>query len=683
MNPLLNTDTLPAFRQIKAENIEPAIDQVLSENKKHLEELLKQDSINWENLVTPLQKMDSRLSRVWSPVRHMNSVMNNESWRKQHDKCLSKLSSYQTELSQNEDLYKAFKSLRDSVAYESYSNAQKQIIKHALRDFELGGVALEKDKKHRFKEIKDLLSQLSNTFSQNVLDATNTWKKHVSDKKELKGLPDYALDMLAQNAASQNKAKYKKGYLIGLDFPSFNAVMTYAKNRKLRKEVYLGYVTRASELKDKNAENKKFDNTEVIKDILEGRLVIAELLGYKNYAEVSIAKKMANSTDEVLKFLNDLNEKSHDKAVEEFEQLEAFAIETDGIGKLEAWDTAYYAEKLKNKLYEFSQQELKPYFPADKVITGLFEIVKRLYGITISENKETETWHDDVLFYDIIDENNESRGQFYLDLYARENKQGGAWMDECVSRMKTDEGVQTPVAYLVCNLTPPVGDKPALFDHNEVTTLFHEFGHGLHHMLTKVDEYDVSGINGVEWDAVELPSQFMENWCWEKESLKLISGHYQTGDEIPEDLFNKMLSAKNYRAASMMIRQLEFALFDFELYKNYATPGYEGVQQTLDDVRSRVSVQKAVEENRFQNSFSHIFGGGYAAGYYSYKWAEVLSADAFSKFEETGIFDKTTGREFLNNILEKGGSEPAAELFKKFRGRDPDSTALLRHSGLM
>ncbi|MCK5336040.1 MAG: M3 family metallopeptidase, partial [Gammaproteobacteria bacterium] len=476
MNPLLNADTLPAFKQLKAEHIEPAIDQVLSENKNKIESLLKQQSYSWSNLVTPLQQMDSHLSRVWSPVRHLNSVMNNDDWRKQHDKCLAKLSSYHTELSQNENLFNAFKSLHDSPAFDDYSIAQKQIIKHSLTDFELGGVALEKNKKHRFKEVKDLLSQLKNTFSQNVLDATNAWKKLLVDKKELKGLPDFALDMLKQNA----QQKKKKGYLLGLDFPSFNAVMTYADNRNLRKEVYLGYVTRASEIKNKSADNKRFDNTEVIKDILEGRLVIAELLGFKNYAEVSIAKKMANSTEEVLGFLNALNDKSHEKAVEEFEELEKFAKETDLIEKLEGWDTAYYSEKLKNKLYQFSQQELKPYFPAPKVINGLFEIVNQLYGITIKENKTTETWHDDVLFYDIIDENDELRGQFYLDLYARENKQGGAWMDECVSRMKVDNKVQTPVAYLVCNLTPPVGDKPALFDHNEVTTLFHEFGHGLH-----------------------------------------------------------------------------------------------------------------------------------------------------------------------------------------------------------
>ena len=678
MNPLLNTDALPAFKHIKTENIEPAIDQVLSENKKQLDTLLKQESFSWANLVTPLQQMDSRLNRIWSPVRHMNSVMNNETWRKQHDKCLPKLSSYHTELSQNENLFKAFKSLHDSADFENYSTAQKQVIKHALTDFELGGVALDKEKKKRFKEVKELLSQLSNTFSQNVLDATNKWKKLITDKKELAGVPDYSLDMLKQNA----QLKKKKGYLLGLDFPSFNAVMTYADNRNLRKEVYMGYVTRASEFKNINSDNKRFDNTEVIKDILEGRLVIAELLGYKNYAEVSIAKKMANSTDEVLDFLNDLNDKSHDKAVAEFDELENFAIELDSIEKLEPWDMSYYFEKLKNKRYQFSQQELKPYFPAPKVINGLFEIVNRLYEITITENKSSETWHEDVLFYDITDADNNLRGQFYLDLYARENKQGGAWMDECVNRMKVGDNLQIPVAYLVCNLTPPVGDKPALLDHNEVTTLFHEFGHGLHHMLTKVDEYDVSGINGVEWDAVELPSQFMENWCWQKESLDLISGHYETGEDIPEELFNKMLSAKNFRAASIMIRQLEFAIFDFELYKIYATPGYEGVQQTLDSVRERVAARKDIKENRFQNSFSHIFGGGYAAGYYSYKWAEVLSADAFSKFEENGIFDKKTGQEFLENILEKGGSEPAADLFKKFRGREPDSEALLRHCGL-
>ncbi|MDH5517020.1 MAG: M3 family metallopeptidase [Gammaproteobacteria bacterium] len=678
MNPLLNTDALPAFRHLHADNILPAVEQVLSDNRQQLETLLTQAVFSWDNLITPLQQMDSRLSRVWSPVRHLNSVMNSESWRSQHDKCLSMMSSYHTELSQNKALYEAYKCLQQSADFETYSHAQKQCIVQALRDFELGGVALDADKKKRFKEIKELLSQLTNTFSQNVLDATNQWKKLITDKTELTGLPDYALDMLAQNAAS----KKKTGYLLGLDFPSFNAVMTYADNRSLRKEVYLGYVTRASEIKDKNADNKRFDNTEVIKDILEGRLLIAELLGFKNYAEVSIAKKMANSCDDVLNFLNELNDKSHAKALEEHQQLTSFAKDSDGLETLQAWDIGYYAEKLKNKTYQFSQQDLKPYFPAPTVIKGLFEIVNRLYDIDIKENNTVECWHDEVLFFDIFDANKQLRGQFYLDLYARDNKQGGAWMDDCVGRMKVADQLQTPVAYLVCNLTPPVGDKPALFDHNEVTTLFHEFGHGLHHMLTLVDEFDVAGINGVEWDAVELPSQFMENWCWQKDSLELISGHYESGEKIPEALFNKMLSAKNYRAASAMVRQLEFALFDFELYKNYATPGYQDVQQTLDEVRARVSVQPAVAENRFQNSFSHIFAGGYAAGYYSYKWAEVLSADAFSSFEENGIFDKKTGQKFLHNILEKGGSEPAALLFKNFRGREPDSAALLRHSGL-
>ena len=673
---ILDISGLPKFSQIKTQDIEPAIDKVLKENRENLNKILNDsETIKFSDLIIELENMDNRLSRIWSPVSHMNSVVNTDEIRKAHDNCLPKLSAYSTEMSQNSDLYSAYNKIKNSEDFNNLNKAQKKTIENALLRFKLNGVALDENKKQKFKEIKKNLSSLKSKYEQNVLDATQAFRIHIEEKTELAGLPDFARDMAKQAATEEDL----KGWLFTLDAPSYISVMTYSEKRKFREEMYQAFTTRAS---NKGPNAGEFDNTQVMTEILTARKELADILGFNNYAEISIADKMAETTEEVLNFLNNLVEKSRPQAKNEYKALQEFAKKTCSISSLEAWDIMYVSEKLKQKEYGISQEELKPYFPAEKVIKGLFEIVKRLYGITISEKSGIDVWHKDVKFYEITDKNNKLRGQFYLDLYARNNKRGGAWMDECISRMKCENKLQTPVAYLTCNLTPPVGNKPALLNHDEVTTLFHEFGHGLQHMLTQIDSLFVSGISGVEWDAVELPSQFMENWCWENEGLQLISGHVDTGESLPENLYKKLLKAKNFQSAMQMVRQLEFAIFDFRLHMEFATDGFNGIQQLLDEIRQQVAVIIPPEFNQFQHGFSHIFAGGYAAGYYSYKWAEVLSADAFSKFEETGIFNQETGKEFLHSILETGGSEKAMELFKRFRGREPKIDALLKHSGL-
>jgi len=674
---LLDISGLPQFSKIEIKDIEPAIDKVINDNQQQLTKLLeKNKSISWEMLNKILEQMDNTLSRVWSPVSHMNSVVNNDELRKVHDLCIPKLSSYSTEQSQNSELYKAYNSIKESEEFSKLDKANKKVIENSLLQFELNGVALENNEKKKFKEIKQRLSSLKSKFEQNVMDATQAFRIHIEEKSELAGLPGFVKDMAKQAA----KEEELKGWLFTLDAPSFIAVMTYSDIRAFREEMYNAFTTRAS---NKGPNAGEFDNSEVMEEILKSRKDLADILGYKNYAEVSIANKMAESTDDVINFLTNLVSKSKSQADSEFETLKSFAKNYCEIRKIEAWDVMYVSEKLKQREYGISQEELKPYFPAPGVINGLFEIVNKLYGIKITEKTGIDVWHTDVKFYEIEDEDGNLRGQFYLDLYARNNKRGGAWMDECISRMKCADSIQTPVAYLTCNLTPPVGNKPALLNHDEVTTLFHEFGHGLQHMLTKVDPLFVSGISGVEWDAVELPSQFMENWCWEKEGLEFISGHVDTGDKLPEALYEKLLKARNFQSAMIMVRQLEFSLFDFRLHMEYATQDFKNIQALLNEVRQQVAVIIPPSYNQFQHGFSHIFAGGYGAGYYSYKWAEVLSADAYSKFEETGIFNAETGKEFLHCILETGGSEKAMDLFKRFRGREPKIDALLKHSGLM
>jgi len=674
-NPLLETFELPHFSAIKASDIEPAIDEILACNKEKIAALLKgQSSYSWESLVHPMELMDDYLSRVWSPIGHLNSVMNNDEWREAYSNCLPKLSEYSTEIGQNKDLYLAYLSIKKGNEYANLDTAQKKIIDNSLRDFELSGVALAEDKKQRYMEISQQLSTLTNQFEENIMDATNAWSELVVDESELAGLPASTMGLLEQTA----EQKGNEGWLLTLEFPCYMALMTYADNRDLRYKIHRAFVTRASE----EGENSDWDNTKTMAEIVGLRDEKAKLLGFASYADLSLATKMAEEPADVLTFLKQLAERSLSMAKQDFATLTEFAVEQGHVGELESWDVAYFSEKLREARYQFSQEQVKPYFPANRVLAGMFSVVEKLYGIKISEETSVDKWHKDVQFFVITDADGSQRGRFYIDLYARPHKRGGAWMDECVTRFKKAEGLQSPVAYLTCNFTPPIGENPSLLTHGEVETLFHEFGHGLHHMLTKVDYLSVSGIHGVEWDAVELPSQFMENWCWQPEVMALISGHYQTGESLPDEMFEKMLAAKNFQSAMQMVRQIEFSIFDFRIHLEYDAAKSTQIYDILEEVRSEVSVVKTPEFNRFPNSFSHIFAGGYAAGYYSYKWAEVLSSDAFSLFEEKGVFDEETGRLFLKNILEKGGSDDALALFTAFRGREPNIDALLKHAGI-
>ena len=678
-NPLLSMTGLPPFQHIKPEHVEPALKAVMQANREQIEKLLNENEhYTWENLIQPIEDNEDRLGRIWSPVGHMNSVVNSDELRDAYNACLPLISEYSTELGQHVGLFEAYKSIKDSPEYDQLDAAQKKIIDNALRDFHLSGIDLPVEKKQRYREIKQQLSKLTSKYEENILDATQAWTKHITDEKLLNGLPDSALAMAKQAA----EAKQLDGWLFTLNFPSYYAVISYADDRALREEMYRAYSTRAS---DQGPNAGEYDNSEIMEDILSLRHELAQLLGFNNYAERSLATKMAETPEQVLTFLHDLAKRSKPMAKQELADLTAFAKQEHGMNDLSAWDITYYSDKLRQHTFDFSQEELKPYFPETKVIPGMFNVVQRLYGISINEVEGVEKWHEDVHFYEIRDRHNVLRGQFYLDLYARDKKRGGAWMDDCMGRKRNVDGsLQIPVAYLTCNLTQPIGKDPALFTHDEVTTLFHEFGHGLHHMLTKVEHIAVSGINGVAWDAVELPSQFMENWCWEREALDSIAGHYQTGEPIPDSLFKKMYAAKNFQSGMQMVRQIEFSLFDFRMYHEYKPEmkGTGSIQKILDEVRNEVAVIKPPAFNRFQHGFSHIFAGGYAAGYYSYKWAEVLSADAFSLFEEKGIFDEQTGEAFLECVLEKGGTQEPMELFKAFRGREPNIDALLRHSGI-
>jgi oligopeptidase A len=675
-NPLLDQNGLPSFSKIKPEHVKPAINTLLAESRQLVEQLLQQNSqYSWANLVEPLDAMDDRISRAWSPVSHMNSVVNSEALRETYNECLPILSEYGTEMGQHEGLYKAYRSIADGDEYQCLDTAQRKVINNTLRDFHLSGIELDQAARDRYKAIQQELSRLTSQYSDNVLDATNAWHKQIKDESLLAGLPESARSLAKQTAAQRDL----EGWVFTLEFPSYYPVLTYADNRELREELYSAYVTRAS---DQGPHAGQWDNTETMEQIMALRHEAAQLLGYNNYAARSLVTKMADSTDQVMGFLEDLAERSGPAAQRELEEVRSFARESDNHDDLLAWDIPYYSEKLRQKKYAISQEELKPYFPEPRVVSGLFAIVGRLYGLQIEAVDGVDAWHEDVAFYHIKDDTGGVRGEFYLDLYARQHKRGGAWMDECISRRRSASDLQIPVAYLTCNFSPPIGDKPALFTHDEVITLFHEFGHGLHHMLTQIDYAGVSGISGVAWDAVELPSQFMENWCWEREALDLFSGHFESDEKIPETLYQRMQQAKNFQSAMQMMRQLEFAIFDIRIHRDYDRESGARIHATLEDVRKQYAVVQPPAFNRFENGFTHIFGGGYAAGYYSYKWAEVLSADAFSAFEETGIFNRETGKQFLECILEQGGSREPMELFVEFRGREPTIDALLRHCGL-
>ncbi len=675
-NPLLETKGLPRFQAITPDHIQPAVEAVLAENRQAIAEIVAEPGPpTWYSLVAPLERLEDKLEKAWSPVSHLNAVVNTEALREAYNACLPALSAYHTEMGQNTELYQAFRALADSDAYDQLEQAQRQTVDNALRDFELAGVALKSDDKQRYAAIAARLAELAAKFQENLLDATDAWHRDSTDPDELAGIPESALGVMRQNAEQADI----DGWRISLDMPVVQAVLAYAENRQLRREVYEAFTTRAS---DTGPNAGRWDNHPIMAEILDLRQEQAELLGFSNYAELSLAPKMANSAAEVIRFLEDLAERARPVAEREYAELEAFAKDTDGLSHLEAWDVGYYSEKLRQQQFQLSPEDLRPYFQAERVMAGMFAVVERLFGITITQRDDVETWHDDVGFYEIHDANGELRGQFYTDLYARSHKRGGAWMATYRGRLQHEGALQTPVAFLTCNFTPPVGGKPALITHDEVITLFHEFGHGLHHMLTRVEAASVAGINGVAWDAVELPSQFLENWCWEREALDLFACHHKTGQPIPDELFSRMTAARHFHAAMQMVRQLEFSLFDLRLHVEHNRQSGEQIFALLEAVRDQVAVVRPPAFNRFPNSFAHIFAGGYAAGYYSYKWAEVLSADAFARFSEEGIFNPVTGRAFLEHILEKGGSEDAAKLFRDFRGREPSIEPLLKASGL-
>ena len=676
-NPLLVAHTLPPFDEIRAQHVVPALDSLLEESRQRIEALAQQAATtppSWENFAAPLEDVNDRLSNAWSPISHLNGTMNSPELREAYEACIGKLSDFSTWVGQHEGLFNAYQALREGPGWADLDAAQKRAVENALRDFRLAGVDLPAEQKGRYGEIKSRLSTLTNQYSNNVLDATQAWHKDIANADDLAGVPESALATLQSLA----QAKGVDGYRITLDFPSFYPVLTYADDRALREEVYTAFVTRAS---DQGPNAGQFDNAAIMEEILTLRSELAALLGFASYADYSLATKMADSPEQVLDFLNDLAQRAMPQAREEFAELQDFASQELGLENLQPWDVGYASEKLREARHAISQEQLRPYFPAPRVVDGLFSVVERLYGVRFEEDEQVTCYHPDVRYF-WITENDTPIAGFYLDLYAREGKRGGAWMADCRVRRQTSDGLQLPVAFLTCNFTPPVGDKPALLTHDEVTTLFHEFGHGLHHMLTRQTIADISGINGVAWDAVELPSQFMENYCWEREGLDLLAAHIDTDEPLPGELLERLQAAKNFQSAMGMVRQLEFSLFDLRLHHQASAPDAAHIQALLDEVRQQVAVMPAVPFNRFQNSFGHIFAGGYAAGYYSYKWAEVLSADAWSAFEEEGIFDPTTGQRFRQHILEQGGARDAAELFAAFRGREPSVEPLLRHSGI-
>lgn len=665
---------LPQFSHIKIEHFKSHLDALLKNHLEEIDRLLKENHhYTWDNLIYPLDSLADELERFWSPFAHMHAVMDSEAIRESYEACLPLLSAYDAAIGHNQDLYEAIK----SIDQHSLNPAQKKIIADSIQDFELSGVALSKANKKRFEAIQSRLAELSSKFENNVLDATHAYTIHITEAERVAGLPEHALNTAKELAHE----KGLDGFVLTLEYPCFQAVITHAEDRALREEMYRAYITRAS---DQGPNAGTFDNTPLIDEILSLRHEKAELLGFNNFAELSLATKMAASTNQVTEFIYDLISRTRDKGKAEFRQLEVFAQDKWNLSPVNPWDVAYFSEKRRQDLYSLSQEELRPYFPQPKVMQGLFAIVKKLFGMSIEEIEGVDVWHKDVQCYCIVDESNQTRGYIYTDLFARPHKRNGAWMDSMQSRRKLEDGtVQLPIATLTCNFAKPSANRPAMLSHDEVVTLFHEFGHCLHHVLTQVDYLGGSGINGVEWDAVELPSQFFENWCWDEHALSLLTSHVDRGETLPSALYERLIAAKNFQSAMAMLRQMEFALFDFRIHQEYQAHKASYVANILADVRSKTSVVPIVPYNRFQHSFSHIFGGGYAAGYYSYMWAEVLSSDAFARFEEEGIFNPKTGHDFLKSILEVGGSRKAADAFTDFRGRPATIDALLRHNGIL
>ncbi len=671
-NPLLHFAGLPKFNEIKPEHVSPALDFLLSESKQTIEALATSSTVpTWQNFALTLEDLGEKISRAWSQVGHMNAVVNSPKLREAYNENLAKLTDFYSDLAQDERLYAKYRAIKNSTDFAKLNQAQQKIIDNEVRDFKLGGAELPSDKKARFKVINEELSKLEAKFEENVLDTINEYALFEADETRLAGIPEDVLHA-AKTAA---EAEEKSGYKFMLHFPSYIPVLQYADNRELRKTLYRAYATRASEFG-----KLEFDNTPIIALILKLRDEEAKLLDFNNYAELSLATKMADTPAQVIEFLQTLASRAKPYAEQDRLELVAYAKKLN-ITDMQAWDVAYVSEKLREDKYAFSDLEVKQYFPEAKVMAGLFKVIETIFGVFVKKSN-APTWHKDAHFYDITRHDGTLVGQFYLDLYARNNKRGGAWMDDAITRRVVGNKLTTPVAYLTCNFSAPVGDKPALFTHDEVITMFHEFGHGLHHMLTQVNDYSVSGIKGVEWDAVELPSQFMENFCWEWDVLRHMTQHVDTGAQLPRELFDKMVAAKNFQAGMQTVRQIEFSLFDIKLHSEFDPNGKKTPLALLEEIRDQIAVVRPPEWNRFPNNFSHIFAGGYAAGYYSYKWAEVLSADAYSLFEENGVLSQQTGQKFWQEILSRGGSRPAMESFVAFRGREPNIDALLRHNGM-
>ncbi len=674
VNPLLDFSGLPRYGSARPKHVASAIEQLLGENRALIARLTAKATVaSWKEFADPLENANERLWRAWGMIAHLHAVDDSAAIRNAYNANLPKITRYRTELAQNLQLYEKFKALRASMGFEGLSQAQRKIVENDLRDYRLGGAELEARNKLRFGEIQEELVALEAKFSENLLDATNAFSALIADRGEVLGVPEDVLEA-AKEAARQDG---QEGWKFTLHAPSYGPLMQYAENRDLRERLYRAHVTRASEFG-----NPELDNTSIIVRELRLRKEKARLLGYKSFAEFSLVPKMAESPEAVLDFLDDLAARALPHARKDYAELEEFARAELGIQELHAWDIAFASEKLRAKRYAFSDQDLKRYFPEPQVLEGMFRLVESLYGIRILRDT-AETWHPAVRFFRITDLNEGLIGQFYVDLYSRETKRGGAWMDEAITRQRIPGGLRTPVAHLICNFPAPVGNKPALFTHDEVMTLFHEFGHGLHHLLSRVDDLGVSGIRGVEWDAVELPSQFMENFCWEWGVLTRMTAHVESGEVLPRSLFDKMLAAKNFQSGMQTVRQIEFALVDMHLHHDYDPASAKTPLQLLHEIRAKVGVAMQPEYNRFLNNFSHVFSGAYAAGYYSYKWAEVLSADAYSLFEQNGVLDSDTGARFRDEILAVGGSRPALESFTAFRGREPRIDALLRHNGMI
>jgi oligopeptidase A len=674
LNPLLELSGLVHFGSVRPEHITPAIDALLAAARAAVVQVTQTDvPASWSTVVEPLDEATDRLARAWSAVAHMNAVVDTPELRAQYNANLPRITAFWTELSQNEVLYDRFKALAAAPEAAHWPAECRTLVEHELRDFRLGGAELAAAQKQRFKAVREREAEVATRFAENVLDATNAFALYLTDRGALAGVPDDAVQMYREAAEAEGRL----GYKVTLQFPSYSAILDYADDRTLREKLYRAYVTRASEMG-----NPDWNNGPLIVELLRLRQEHAQLLGYSNFAEVSLVPKMAATPTEVLHFLHDLGQRAKPYAERDMAELRQFAAEQLGLPDVMPWDFSYASEKLREARYAYSDQALKRYFTEPRVLAGLFKVIETLFAVAIRE-EPAPTWHPDVRFFRIESTRGELVGQFYLDLYARDHKQGGAWQGDARSRRGRRAGLATPVSYLTCNFSRPVGGKPATFKHDEVLTLFHEFGHGLHHMLTRVNEPAVSGIRGVEWDAVELPSQFMENFAWEWEVLQLLTGHVDTGEALPRPLFDKMIAARNFQSGFYTVRQLEFALFDMLLHAHAAPASDSEVLQRMAEVRQEIGVLIPPEYNRFPHSFSHIFAGGYAAGYYSYKWAEVLSADAYAAFEEEGVLNPATGQRFRDEILAVGGSRPAMDSFVAFRGRKPTIDALLRHHGMV